>query len=338
MKTLVTGGGGFLGRAIVEQLLQRGDEVTVFSRGAYPELGEAGARLVRGDIKNLEAITRVCEGIDTVFHVAAKAGLWGDWDSFYNVNVTGTENVITACHTHRIPRLIYTSSPSVIFDGKDQCGVDETYPYPTRYENPYPHTKALGEQRVLEANSTSLQTTSLRPHLIFGPRDNHLLPSLLARAREGKVPQIGDGKNKVDLTYVDDAARAHLLAADALKPGSPVAGSAYFITQDEPVVLWSWINSLLAALDIDPIRMKLPLWLARAGGAILVAIHSGFHLEAEPRITPFLASELAQNHYYDISKAEDDFGYQPTYSMAEATSNTIAWLKACQMNTQVGKT
>lgn len=327
MKALVTGGGGFLGRAIVDQLLQRGDRVTVFARGAYPDLEKIGAHLIQGDIRDLGAITTACKGIDTVFHVAAKAGLWGDWDGFYNVNVTGTENVITACRTNDVPRLIYTSSPSVIFDGKDQCGVDESYPYPTHYENAYPHTKAMGEQRILEANDRNILTTSLRPHLIFGPGDNHLIPSLLARAREGKVPQIGDGTNKVDLTYVEDAARAHLLAADALHPDSPVAGSTYFISQDAPVVLWSWINNLLSALEMQPIRMKLPLWLARAAGACLVAVHHGFHLRGEPRITPFLASELAQNHYYDITRAKTDFGYSPTLTMSQATHKTITWLK-----------
>ena len=330
MKTLVTGGGGFLGRVIVEQLLQRGDEVTVFARGSYPDLRAAGAHIFRGDIQNIDAVTQACSGMDIVFHVAAKAGLWGNWDDFYGVNVFGTENIISACLSQNVPRLIYTSSPSVIFDGKDQCGVDEHYPYPTRYENHYPHTKALGEQRVLEGNSIHLLTTSLRPHLIFGPRDNHLLPGLISRAKEGKVPQVGDGTNKVDLTYVDDAASAHILAADALKLDSPVAGSAYFITQDEPVVLWSWINSLLEALEINPIRMRLPLWLARTAGAVLETIHQGLKLEGEPRITPFLASELAQNHYYDISKAKVDFGYQPVYTMSEATAMTLEWLKLCE--------
>jgi nucleoside-diphosphate-sugar epimerase len=327
MKALVTGGGGFLGRAIVEQLLQRGDNVTVFARGTYPFLAEAGVQLIRGDIQDFTAITRACKGMDAVFHVAAKAGLWGDWDNFYGVNVIGTENVINACLENQVPRLIYTSSPSVIFDGTDQCGVDEKVSYPARYENPYPHTKALGEQRILEANCPDLLTTSLRPHLIFGPRDNHLLPNLLARAREGKVPQVGDGTNKVDLTYVDDAARAHLLAANSLEPDSPVAGSAYFITQDEPVILWPWINSLLTALDIKPIRMKLPLWLARTAGALLVAVYRSLRLKGEPRITPFLASELAQNHYYNISRAKHDLGYQPAFTMAQATAMTIAWLK-----------
>ena len=133
---LVTGGGGFLGHHIVEQLLGRGDRVTVFARGHYPELGRLGAQLVRGDLADLDAITRACEGVDIVYHVAAKAGLWGPWDAFYRANVTGTENVIAACRVNGVPKLIYTSSPSVIFDGRDQRGIDETTPYPTHYESP----------------------------------------------------------------------------------------------------------------------------------------------------------------------------------------------------------
>jgi nucleoside-diphosphate-sugar epimerase len=336
MKALVTGGGGFLGRAIAILLLQRGDEVTSFARGEYPGLRDAGIHVVRGDIQDLDAITQACTDVDTVFHVAAKAGLWGTWDSFYGVNVKGTANVVAACQANNITRLVYTSSPSVIFDGKDQCGIDETYPYPSRYENPYPHTKALGEQLVIKANDSNLATVSLRPHLIFGPMDNHLLPNLIARAKAGKVPQVGDGTNRVDLTYIDDAARAHLLAADALSPSTPVAGNVYFITQDEPVVLWTWVKSLLMVLDIQPIRLKLPLWLARFAGAILVATHKGLNLSGEPRITPFLASELAQNHYYDISKAKHDFDYRPVYSMAEATTRTVAWLKANDAKTRTG--
>ncbi|MFN2110814.1 MAG: NAD-dependent epimerase/dehydratase family protein, partial [Anaerolineae bacterium] len=245
IRNLVTGGGGFLGRYIVEQLLARGDEVTVFARGAYPELEALGARVVRGDLQDVEAVNHACAGIDVVFHVAAKAGMSGPWDDFYGVNVTGTQNVIAACRANGVPKLIYTSSPSVIFDGTPQESVDESYPYPTHYESPYPHTKAIAEQDVMAAHRGDTQgvpllTVSLRPHLIIGPRDNHLLPGLLARAKTGLLPQVGDGTNKVDLTDVEDAARAHLLAADALEPGSPLDGPpghgcVYFISQDEPV-------------------------------------------------------------------------------------------------------
>lgn len=324
MKTLVTGGGGFLGRYIVEQLLAQGDTVTVFSRGAYPELEALGARVMRGSLQDAAAVQKACTGMDAVFHVAAKAGLWGPWDEYYAINVIGTENVIAACQKQGVPKLINTSSPSVIFDGCSQEGVNEDIPYPEHYESPYPHTKALAEQSVTQANGKSLLTVSLRPHLIIGPRDNHLLPGLLAAARARRLPQVGDGSNRVDLTWVEDAARAHLLAAEALKPGSPVAGGIYFITQGEPVTLWTWIRALLRDLNLPEPRLRLSLPVARMLGSVLESAHRSLKLPGEPRMTRFLASELAQSHTYDISRARRDFGYHPQISMAEARTRLIA--------------
>ncbi len=326
---LVTGGGGFLGRYIVEQLVARGDDVVSFSRGAYPELARWGARTVRGDLRDRAALIRAAEGMDAVFHVAAKAGLWGPWDEFYAVNVTGAENVIAACRANGVPKLIYTSSPSVIFDNTSQVDVDESYPYPADadYESPYPHTKALAERAVIAANGPDLATVSLRPHLIFGPRDTHLLPGLLAAARSGRLPQVGDGTNVVDLTYVTDAARAHLLAADALAPDSPVAGAIYFISQDDPVVLWPWIRQLLRTLDLPGPRARLSLPVARALGAGLEAIYRVLPLEGEPPMTRFLASELAQSHTYDVSRAKRELGYQPQTSMAKALDQTVTYFR-----------
>ncbi len=329
MRTLVTGGGGFLGRYIVEQLMARGDDVTIFARGAYPELLALGATCVRGNIQDVEALTKACQGIDVVFHVAAKAGLWGDWDAFYDVNVIGTQNVIAACHACGVPKLVNTSSPSVIFDGTPQEGVDESVPYPEHYESPYPHTKALAEQAVTAANSPDLSTVSLRPHLIIGPRDNHLIPALLERAKTGLLPQVGDGTNKVDLTYVEDAARAHLLAANALMPGAKVAGSSYFISQDEPVCLWPWIRELLRMLAYPEPRFRISLPVARAAGGLLESLHRLLNRPGEPRLTRFAASELAQSHYYDISRAKRDFGYVPQYTMDEARERLVAWLQQC---------
>jgi 2-alkyl-3-oxoalkanoate reductase len=328
MKTLVTGGGGFLGRYIGEQLLHRGDEVTIFARGHYPEIEALGARAIRGDIRDRRAIAEACRDVEVVFHVAARAGLWGPREAFYNVNVVGTENVIAACRDAGVPRLINTSSPSVIFDGTAQEGVDESVPYPETYESPYPKTKALAEQRVTEANGPDLLTVSLRPHLIFGPRDNHLIPSLLARAKNGQIPQVGDGTNRVDLTYVGDAAYAHLQADEALTGDPSIGGSAYFISQDEPVLLWPWIRDLLDKLDLPPIRQRIPLPVARAAGGVIATAHRLLPLKGEPRLTPFLASELAESHYYDISRAKHELGYAPRFSMAEAKAKTVAWFKA----------
>ncbi|MEI7989689.1 MAG: NAD-dependent epimerase/dehydratase family protein [Chloroflexota bacterium] len=326
MNTLVTGGGGFLGRYIVEQLSARGDAVRVFARGNYPEIQSLGAELIRGDIQDAQAVEAACVGIDTVFHVAAKAGFWGSWDSFYQPNVIGTRNIIAACQKQGVNKLIFTSSPSVVFNNLPQEGCDETIPYPEHYENFYSHTKAIAERQVIEANRDSLLTVSLRPHLIWGPRDTQILPRLIALASKGKIPQVGKGDNKVDLTYVEDAARAHLLAADTLQPGSPTAGSVYFISQDEPVNLWQFVNELLVRLNIPSVKRKISLPLARTAGGILEFSYKFFHLKGEPRLTRFLASELAMSHYYDISRARRDLGYQPQFTMSEAMEKTVAWL------------
>jgi len=329
VKALVTGGGGFLGRYIVEQLVDRGDSVTVFARGDYAELRRLGASLIRGDLQDARAVRSACAGVDIVFHVAAKAGMWGAWESFYQPNVVGTRNVIAACRAQGVGKLIYTSSPSVVFDSANHQphdGCDESLPYPARYEDFYAQTKALGEQMVIEANAANSLTAALRPHLIFGPRDPHLLPGLIGRAQDGKLVQVGDGANRVDITYVEDAARAHLLAADALQPGSPVAGSVYFISQDDPIVLWPWIDDLLTRLNIPPVKRQLSLSAARTLGAAMELVYRRLPIPGEPRLTRFLASELALSHHYDISRARRDLGYQPQFSTAQALEKTLPFL------------
>lgn len=328
MRALVTGGGGFLGRYVVEQLLSRRDEVTSFSRGAYPELEAMGVRLVRGDLSDGSAVEAACAGIDVVYHVASMAGYWGPWEAFYEANVVGTRNVIAACHANAVPRLVYTSTPSVVFGGKAHEGADESLPYPDRYENNYSRSKAIAEREVMGANGQDgLLTVSLRPHLIIGPRDRHLLPRVIARIGTGRVPQIGDGTNRVDLTYVEDAARAHLLAADALASGTPAAGSVYFITQGEPVNAWDWIDRLLRALGRRTVRYQVSLGAARAACGLLEAAYRALLLPGEPPVTRFLANELAESHYYDISRARRDLGYAPQFTMEEATQRTIAYFR-----------
>ncbi|MCB0176005.1 MAG: NAD-dependent epimerase/dehydratase family protein [Anaerolineae bacterium] len=331
MKALVTGGGGFLGRYIVEQLLARGDEVTVFARGAYPELVELGAKQIRGDLQHRAEVVKACAGLDAVFHVAAKAGYWGTLESFYRPNITGAENVIAACREHGVGKLIFTSTPSVVANNQSRAGADESLPYPATYESYYPQTKAIAEQLVTKANGDGLLTVSLRPHIVYGPRDTHIIPRLVDRARAGKLVQVGDGANKIDVTYVEDAARAHLLAADALEPGAAVAGSVYFISQDQPVTLWPWINDLLRRLDVPPVTKKIPLALARTLGGVMELAYRTFNLKGEPRLTRFLANELALSHYYDISRAKQDFGYQPQFTMEESLQRTVAYFKQIGM-------
>lgn len=328
MRILVTGGGGFLGRHIVAQLLERGDEVTTIARGDYPALRAAGARTLRGDLCELDACLEGVTGQDAVIHTAAHVGMWGAREDFWRGNVQSTSNLIDACRAKGVGRLVFTSTPSVTFDGTDACGADNTLPYPAHFMTHYPETKAEAERLVLEANSDALRTTALRPHLIWGPGDPHLIPRLIDRARRGRLRIVGDGTNTVDLTYIDNAAQAHLDALSALeREANSPRGQAYFISNDEPVALWPWINALLQAVGVAPITRHVPFGLARAAGAVIEGAWRVLPLGGEPPMTRFIAAQLATSHWYDMAPARRDLGYVPRVSMDEGLARLLASLR-----------
>ncbi|MCB9680753.1 MAG: NAD-dependent epimerase/dehydratase family protein [Alphaproteobacteria bacterium] len=329
MKALVTGGGGYLGKAIVRQLLDRGDAVVVVGRSAYPEVTAWGATCVPVDLSTDDpALVRACEGVDVVFHVAALPPYAAKPDVFVATNVGGTERVVAACRAAGVPRLVFTSTPSATFDGTDAEGVTEAdCPYPDRYETPYAETKARAEQHVLAAHGADLLTTALRPHLIYGPEEPHMLPRLIQRNRAGRLRIIGDGTNRVGLTYIDNAAAAHLQAADALAPGSAHGGKAYFVTDPEPVVLWDWIHALFVGVGEPPLRRHVSLGAARAAGTVFEGIWSLFGLSGVPPMTRFVASQLATSHWYDLSGGRADFGLHAPVSGDDGLARTIAWFR-----------
>jgi nucleoside-diphosphate-sugar epimerase len=327
MLALVTGGGGFLGGAIVRHLLRAGYRVRSFSRGRYPDLEALGVEQHRGDLADVLALRRACAGCGLVFHVAAKAGLGGRWSDYYRANVLGTRHVVRACRDHGVPRLVYTSSPSVVFDGRDMEGVNESVPYPRRHEAHYPRSKALAERYVLSANGPDLATVALRPHLIWGPGDNHLVPRLLARARAGRLRRIGRESKRVDSVYVDNAAQAHLLAAERLSFGSPLVGRAYFISNGEPLPVWDLVDRILAAGGLGPVTRVVPARLAWVGGALCELAWGVFWPDREPPMTRFLASELATAHWFDLGAARRDLGYAPRVSIDEGLARLGQWLR-----------
>ncbi|HLX63223.1 MAG TPA: NAD-dependent epimerase/dehydratase family protein [Planctomycetota bacterium] len=327
MKALVTGGGGFLGRAIVELLVSRGDRVRVLARNRYPDVEALGAECVQGDIRSEPDCVGACMGMDAVFHAAALPGIWGDRKLFHAINVQGTRHIIDACKRRGVPKLIFTSSPSVVFDMKDECGINEDTPYPQRFYNIYSQTKAHAESIVLEnSGRDGLQACALRPHLIWGPRDNHLLPRLIERALKKKLRIVGRGENKVDLTYVENAAAAHLLASDAMTP-KRVAGQAYFISDGQPVELWPWINEFLKRVSVEPAKKRAPVALAYAAGFCFENLFWLIRRRKEPPMTRFLSKALSCSHYYDISKARRDFGYRPIVSNDEGLRRTAEYFK-----------
>lgn len=327
MKAFVTGGAGFLGHAIVERLLARGDSVTAVSRKAYPSLEKMGARSLPVDMGDVEGLKRAMDGHQVVFHVAAKTGVWGTLEDFQKTNVEGTRNVLAACRSAGVEKLVMTSSPSVVFDGHSHINAGNDLPYPATYESHYPATKAQAERMALEASSASFPVVALRPHLIYGPGDPHLLPRLLARARARRLRIVGDGQNLVSITHVANAAMGHLQAADALKPGAACAGHAYFLCDAEPVKLWEWLNAVFMRLGIPAVRSHVPVGLARFAGSLAETAWSTLNLEGEPPMTRFVASQLATSHTYDLTPSRRDVGYSPVMTGAQAQDDTVAYLK-----------
>ena len=317
MKALVTGGGGFLGKALVVQLLARGDRVRSFARGDYPGLRELGVETRQGDLTDQQAVASAVRDCDIVFHVAAKAGVWGPYAEFHSINVIGTKNVLNACRTMGVTRLVYTSSPSVVFGGHNLPGMDESAPYATDYDAPYPKTKAMAEKMVLESNDQNLATVALRPHLIWGPGDPNFTPRLIERGRTGRLAKVAGGPHLVDCIYLDNAAEAHLLAADRLDIGSPIAGRAYFISQGQPIDVGELMDRILGAAGLPPIKRTLPPWLVYAAGWALETVYRTFNLKGEPAMTCFVAKQLSTSHWFNMNAARKDLDYSPRISIDE---------------------
>jgi nucleoside-diphosphate-sugar epimerase len=326
--TFITGASGFIGGKIAERLLAEGRRVRVLARRPLPHLEALGAEVIPGDLDNREALRRGCLGTETVFHVAGRVGVWGPRQEFFDVNVGGTQNVINACREAEVSRLVYTSSPSVVYNGGDLAGVDESAPLCTAAPCGYPTSKAAAEREVLAAHGPSLATVALRPHLVWGPGDKNVVPRVLALARTGKLKVIGAGRNKVDVTHISNVVDAHLLAEGALaQPGHPAGGKAYFITNGEPVILWDWINELLRGVGIPEITKHVPLPVAYAAGGVMETLWRVLPLKGEPPMTRFVAKEMATDHWFDISAARRDLAYHPLVTMAEGTAELIEHLR-----------
>lgn len=326
-RVLVTGGGGFLGTAVVKQLLDEGCTVKVAGRNSYDHLVRLGVTCLVGDIGDKIFTEEACRNVDTVFHVAAKAGIWGSSREFARANLDGTVNIVNGCRKNDVGCLIYTSTPSVVFNRRSIEGGNESLPYADTFLCHYARTKAAAEQYVLDSCDDQLRVCALRPHLIWGPGDPHLIPRLIDRGRKGSLKIVGDGRNRVDITFVDNGARAHLLAARSLHESSSISGKVYFIGQERPVYLWDWINDLYRELGISPVEKKVPKTTAYTIGWCLEMAYKMAGLKKEPAMTRFMALQLACSHYFSHERAKEDFGYEPLITVEEGKQRLVESLR-----------
>ncbi len=331
MKALVTGAGGFVGGAVARALRTQGDDVRGFSRGSHPELSAMGVDQRRGDIADDRAVQDAVRGVDVVFHAAAKVAAGGRYADFHATNVRGTDNVIAACRKCGVPVLVYTSTPSVAFGRSDLEGVDESIGYSDQHDSLYGRTKAEAERLLLAAASDELRTVALRPHLVWGPGDTSLLPRVVQRGRSGALRRIDGPAKRMDVTYIDDAVHAHLLAAERLLAGGEAAarvcGNAYFLNSGEPVEIWEFIDRLLAAAGVAPVEKHVSLRAAMAAGWVLEVVHALTGAKGDPRMSRWIVRELTTARWFDISAARRDLGYQPGVSLDEGMRRLAAWIQ-----------
>jgi nucleoside-diphosphate-sugar epimerase len=316
LRVLVTGGGGFLGSSICRQLASLDHQVIAFQRSPAKHLEAAGIVSIQGSITNYEELHGAAQGCDAVVHTAGKAGVWGDPADYHRINVEGTAHVIRACQELTIPILVHTSSPSIVHSGGDIGGADESLPIADHFTAPYPESKARAEKLVAAANSEKLKTVALRPHLIWGPGDPHILPRLAAKARGGKLALPGPDK-LIDTIYVENAAQAHINALQELANSARCAGKAYFVTNNEPLPQGEIIRKLLAAIGIEVSIRAVPVAVAKTAGSLCEMAWRTLGLKSEPPVTRFSVEQLATAHWFDTRAAQRDFGYIPAISIEQ---------------------
>jgi 2-alkyl-3-oxoalkanoate reductase len=322
MRLLVTGATGFLGKHLVAALRAEGCQVRGLGRAetACAQLTEMGVEVVRADLRDAAAVAKACKGIEIVQHVGALSAPWGRAADFYAINVQGTANVIAGCWQQRVSRLVFVSSPSVVFDGCDQTNVTEAAPYPAHHLAFYSKSKKLAEDLVNAASREGLATVIVRPKALFGPGDTALLPRVLRLAQSGSLPQIGDGKNVVDLTYVDNV--VHALKQAATSPRA--VGKTFHITNGEHVAVWDLIRRVLHYFGLDTRLKRLPYPVAYALAAALEL--RARCLGGEPRLTRYTAAILGRTQTYDLTNARRDLDYAPLVDVNTGVERTLDYL------------
>lgn len=324
-KLLVTGGCGFIGRNLVNGFVSAGFDVIVldFAGEAFRD----DVTFINTDIRDKNAVIAACKGINTVIHNASVVHTKANHSkAVWEVNFQGTLNIIEACKIHKVPKLIYISSASVVYQGKDIENGNEKLSYSTISQAAYADSKIQAEKAVLAFNG-SLDTTccAIRPHVVFGPEDNRFIPAIIEKTKAGKLKRsIGKNNKLSDFTYVSNLVDAVIAAEAKLGVNTPVAGQAYFITNGEPISFFDFIGDFLMAWGQPAITKKVPFWLAYSVAAVLEfwdTLKGGTF--KENKLTRFAVKYMVTHHYFSIDKAMKDLDWRPKVSLDEGIKLTI---------------
>ena len=332
----VTGAAGFLGRNLVRRLLREGLMVRALVRNSPLNIEHEHLSCIRGDVCNLDDLLQACEGVDTVFHTAALISLLGGIaareeyrDRAWQVNVVGTQNVIDACVSSAVNRLIYTSSVDVCFEGKPLPDMKESLPYARRFKSVYAQTKVAAEKRVLEADGASgLRTCAIRPDGIYGAEPNDMIDRFAKELMAGKlVARIGSSSVLQDNSHIDNLVEGELLAAQHLIPNGVACGQAYFIGDAEPMNSFEFFRPLIEGLGHPFPQREIPVALLKPVMHVWQAMHFIFGLP-KPLLSPHELDKVSITHYASIEKARAELGYAPKRSVAEAMEEILKYCES----------
>mmetsp|Transcript_8293 Transcript_8293/g.11419 ORF Transcript_8293/g.11419 Transcript_8293/m.11419 type:complete len:342 (+) Transcript_8293:21-1046(+) len=326
---MVIGGGGFLGRYIVDFLLNRGEKnVKIFD--LRKTFDDPRVDYILGDITKVDDLKKAFVGVQCVIHTASSTHNVHNHDLVFKINVQGTKNVIEACVASGVKELVYTSSASVVFDGNDLKNATEEAPYAKAHFDDYSHTKQLAEEAVIAANGKGgLMTVAIRPSGIFGPRDVQAWPGFLGAAKDGANKFAINGNNYFDWTYVENVAYGHVLASDKLTQGSKVGGQVYNITNDEPEKFWNMAIYVFKSFGYSEPKYYLPYlplyYFALVFGFVCNLL--GLKLKFLETFTPLRICNAGATRTFSCEKAKRELGYKPIVSLDEGKKRTLEYFQ-----------
>ena len=321
MKIFITGASGFIGGAIAAHLVEAGHEVVALSRSEASDkkIAALGATPMRGSLGAVEA--GQLSGSEIVIHSAAFVGDWGTLDDYWQANVEGTDQLLSAAKEAGVRRFIHIGTEAALFRGQHMRNIDERTPYPKSTPFYYSRTKAEAERRVFAANDPGAGFTaiSIRPRLVWGPGDQTVLPNVLTMIERGAFAWIDGGRRKTSTTHIDNLVHGVLLLLEKGK-----GGKAYFVTDDEFVTIRDFLGRLIETQGVTPPNRSVPGFILNGAAFVAETLWRTFGLKSAPPITRFAVAIMSRDCTINIDKAKRELGYAPVISI----NSGLAGLKA----------